>query len=327
MDVEKEISNRAVVFNEELDRFLNRQSPENLYDATRHLPLAGGKRLRPVLSMLACEAVSGEYRKVIPFALAVEIIHNFTLVHDDIMDKSSLRRSTPTVHVEYGEPTAIIAGDLLFAKAFEALEKYPEQTKEFRQLYRHLIQSVVEVCEGQQFDMNFEKRLIINESEYLDMIKMKTSALFRIACEGGGLIGGASEQIQQALCTYGTSLGLSFQIWDDYLDMSSDIKTLGKDIGNDIRNGKKTIIAVHSLTHATGNDKQILTDIFGKQSANTDEIHQVFTVFKNVGSIDYAKEKAEQYCTQAKDALSLLKESNAKQVLMGLADYAMTREK
>ncbi len=327
MDLEKEISDRAAKFNTELDRFLKKRKPKNLYDATRHLPMAGGKRLRPVLSMLSCEAVSIDNDQVMPFALAVEIIHNFTLVHDDIMDKSSLRRGLATVHIEYGEPTAIIAGDLLFAKAFEALGRYPEKIKEFRRLYTYLIQSVIEVCEGQQLDMNFEKRLIVREAEYLEMIKMKTSALFRIACEGGVLVGGASPEVQEAMGTYGTCLGLAFQIRDDYLDMSSDPETLGKDIGNDIRNGKKTIIAVHSLTNATGDDRTTLTNIFGKTTASSEDVHKVFSVFEKVGSIEYARRKAEEYSTQAKKALTVLKESSAKQILVSIADYAVTREK
>ena len=326
MDLKKEILNRGEVFNKELDAFLSRRSPENLYDASRHLPMAGGKRLRPVLCMISCEAVSGDFLQVMPFALAVEIVHNFSLVHDDIMDKSTLRRGMKTVHMQYGEPTAIIAGDLLFAKAFEALEKYPENTSSFRQLYRYLTRSVIEVCEGQQLDMNFEKRIIVDETEYLEMIKMKTSALFRISCEGGALAGGANERVQQALREYGINLGLAFQIRDDYLDMSSDPETLGKDIGNDIRNGKKTIIAVHSLTHATGEDKKKLTDIFGKATASADEVQQVYQVFDRVGSIEYAKKKAEEYSTVAKNALQVLEESPAKQVLVALADYAMTRE-
>ena len=327
MDLKEEIEQRAAVFNKELDDFLKRGNPGNLYDALRHLPMAGGKRLRPVLSMLVCEAVSGEYQQAMPFGLAVEIIHNFTLVHDDIMDKSSLRRGMTTVHIEYGEPTAIIAGDLLFAKAFEALGQYPEKIRSFRRLYTHLTQSVIEVCEGQQFDMNFEKRFIVRESEYLEMIKMKTSALFRISCEGGALIGGASEEIQKALREYGTCLGLAFQIRDDYLDMSSDSETLGKDIGNDIRNGKKTIIAVHSLTHATGEDRKILTDIFGKTTATAEDVHKVYKVFEHVGSIEYARKKAEEYSNLAKKSLDILDDSKAKEVLKALADYAMNREK
>lgn len=327
MDLKKEISNRAEVFNKELDRFLIIEKPEDLYDASRHLPMAGGKRLRPVLSMLACEAMGKDKMDVIPFALAVEIIHNFTLVHDDLMDKSTLRRNLTTVHIKYGEPTAILAGDLLFVKAFEALETYPDDIKVFRKLNNHLIRSVIEVCEGQQLDMDFENRSSVSEDEYLEMIEKKTSALFRISADGGALIGGASQKIIDAMNIYGTTLGLAFQIRDDYLDMSSDAATLGKDIGNDIRNGKKTLIAVHALSHARGKDKEILSSLFGKAGASESEIQQVHQVFKNTGSIEYAADKAKKYSNIAIEKLDVLDDSPAKQILKELAIYSMTREK
>ena len=329
MDLKSEISKRADVFNDALNTFLVRNQPNNLYDAARHLPLAGGKRLRPVLSMLSCEAVSGSHIDVLPFAIGVELIHNFSLVHDDIMDKSNLRRNLPTVHLEYGEPTAIIAGDLLFAKAFESLESYPMDMKGFRKLYTLLIRSVIEVCEGQQFDMNFETRLIISEKDYLDMIQMKTAALFRISSEGGALAGAADPSVQNQFGRYGNCLGLAFQIHDDYLDMSSTTETLGKDIGNDIRNGKKTLIAVHALTNAEGEHRKALKDIFGKATATEEEIQQVHQVFKDIGSIDYAKEKAVSYSKMAIESLDDLisLEPEATMLLKDLASYAITREK
>jgi geranylgeranyl diphosphate synthase type I len=329
MDLISEIQIRAEIFNKVLDGFLVRHNPNNLYDAALHLPMAGGKRLRPILSMLCCEAVSGNHIDVLPFAIGVELVHNFSLVHDDIMDKSNLRRNIPTVHNEFGEPTAIIAGDLLFAKAFESLESYPSDMKEFRKIYGLLIRSVIEVCEGQQYDMNFESRLLVSEDEYLDMIKMKTAALFRISSVGGALVGGGSEKTQKAFSVYGTSLGLAFQIQDDYLDMSSTKATLGKDIGNDIRNGKKTLIAVHALTNAVDEHKRVLRDIFGKTTASDDEIRQVHMVFNEVGSIEYAKQKAVYYCTKAIHALESIQNLNedAVQLLKDLATYAITREK
>jgi len=298
------------------------------YDAARHLPMAGGKRLRPVLSMLCCEAVSGSHIDVIPFAIGVELVHNFSLVHDDIMDQSNLRRNMPTVHLEYGEPTAIIAGDLLFAKAFESLESYPNDMKGFRKLYNLLIRSVIEVCEGQQFDMNFEHRLLVSEEEYLNMIKMKTAALFRISSEGGALAGVAKEEVQYQFSLYGTSLGLAFQIHDDFLDMNSTEETLGKDIGNDIRNGKKTLIAVHAFTHAEGEHRRKLKQIFGKATATDDEIQQVHEVFQKLGSIDYAKDKAVSYSSQAIHALDNVSDLDATAItlLKDLAAYAITRE-
>jgi geranylgeranyl diphosphate synthase type I len=174
--------------------------------------------------------------------------------------------------------------------------------------------------------MNFERRFIVSEEEYLHMIEMKTSALFRIASEGGAIAGGAVNHIQKALRVYGTSLGLAFQIQDDFLDMSSDTETLGKDIGNDIRNGKKTLIAVHSLTHAEDDDKKVLKTFFGKTTATDKEVQQVHSVFKNVGSIDYAKQQAKAYSSKAKHALDILEESAAKQLLTDLAKYTIIRE-
>ena len=327
MDLKKEVSQRADRFNDELERFLVRNEPHNLYDAARHLPLAGGKRLRPVLSMICCESVGGADTDVIPFAIGVELIHNFSLVHDDIMDKSTLRRNLETVHIKYGEPTAIIAGDLLFAKAFEALTLYPQGKPGFRKLYGHLLRSVIEVCDGQQFDMNFEDRHVVAEDEYISMIGMKTAALFRISCEGGVLAAGASDKVQKDFSVYGNALGLAFQIHDDFLDMSSTKETLGKDIGNDIRNGKKTMIAVHALSHAEGADKKVLKDIFGKASATEEEIQQVHAVFQDSGSIEYAKKKALEYSDTAIHVLDAVDESPAKNVLTGLASYAITREK
>ena len=326
MDLKQEIQNRAMIFNESLNQFLVRNKPDNLYDAARHLPMAGGKRLRPVLSMLCCEAVDSSHKDVIPFAIGVELIHNFSLVHDDIMDKSHLRRNLPTVHLEYGEPTAIIAGDLLFAKAFEALEKYPKKMKGYCRLYELLLRSVIEVCEGQQFDMNFEKRHLVSEEEYLNMIEKKTAALFRISSEGGALTAEASEQVQQSFSIYGTSLGLAFQIHDDYLDMSSTEESLGKDIGNDIRNGKKTLIAVHTLAHAEGENKKVLNRIFGKRDATEEEIQKVYSIFRDTGSIEYARQKALMYSSKAIQVLDNVADNDAKKILIGLAKYAITRE-
>jgi len=328
VDLKSEVLLRAEIFNSALSEFLARNHPTNLYDAARHLPMAGGKRLRPVLSMLCCEAVSGSHIDVIPFAIGVELVHNFSLVHDDIMDQSNLRRNMPTVHLEYGEPTAIIAGDLLFAKAFESLESYPNDMKGFRKLYNLLIRSVIEVCEGQQFDMNFEHRLLVSEEEYLNMIKMKTAALFRISSEGGALAGVAKEEVQYQFSLYGTSLGLAFQIHDDFLDMNSTEETLGKDIGNDIRNGKKTLIAVHAFTHAEGEHRRKLKQIFGKATATDDEIQQVHEVFQKLGSIDYAKDKAVSYSSQAIHALDNVSDLDATAItlLKDLAAYAITRE-
>ncbi|MCK4995283.1 MAG: polyprenyl synthetase family protein [Thermoplasmatales archaeon] len=327
MDLKTELEKRADFFNGILEKFLSKGEPETLYDAVRHLPLAGGKRLRPSLAMISCESVSGDIKNVMPLAIALELTHNFTLVHDDIMDKSKLRRNMPTVHVKFGEATAIIAGDLLFSKAFEAMHDIQGDPSIFKNVEFGLIDCVRLISEGQQLDIEFENRKNVAEDEYLDMILKKTAVMFMYAAEAGAILGGGSREQANALNEYGKSLGLGFQIHDDYLDMSSNEETLGKDIGNDIRNGKKTLIAVHCLNNASGKDKKLLNKLFGNLNASDNEVKQVYNLFKSVGSIEYAKKTAIQHCEIAKKSLDILPDSDAKKILLELADYSIKREK
>ncbi len=327
MDIDFELKKRADFFNTQLEKFLDGGNPESLYNAARHLPLAGGKRLRPCFSLISCEAVKGDIIKVIPLAIALELIHNFTLIHDDIMDKSKLRRNLPTVHVKFGEPSAINAGDLLFIKAFESMHNISIDCSIFKNVEFGFIDFIKEICEGQQLDMDFENKQTVNEEEYLEMIRKKTAVFFQFAAEAGAIIGGGTQDEINALNEYGLNAGLGFQIWDDYLDISSDEITLGKDIGNDIRNGKKTLIAVHCLNNAVGDDKELLDRIFGNINAAENEVRQVYDLFKKLKSIDYAKNTALNYISTAKNVLDKLPDSEAKQLLLELADYSIKRNK
>lgn len=327
MELQNELKKRIVIFNKYWQKYLEEGKPAALFNAARHLPLGGGKKLRPFLSMLACESVFSDPQKVMPFAAALELMHNFTLVHDDIMDNSKLRRNIPAVHIKFGEPTAILAGDFLFARSFEAMHDLSADLSIFKELNHGLVECVLDICMGQQLDIEFEKRKIIAEEEYLEMIRKKTAVLFRLTARGGAIIGGGNQDEINALTDYGLFLGLSFQIWDDYLDMSSDEKTLGKDIGNDIRNGKKTLIAVHSLQNATLENKKLLDAGFGNRKASDEEIKKVFSLFNEMGSIDYARNTALNYNKKAKETLDILKDSDAKELLKKLADYSIKREK
>jgi len=262
-----------------------------------------------------------------PVAISVELIHNFTLIHDDIMDKSHLRRNLPSVHIKFGEPTAIIAGDLLYSKAFEAMSNVPSNLSIFKELNDSLINCNKKICEGQQSDMEFEQRKIVTENEYLEMITKKTAALFMRAAEGGAVAGGGTKEEVNSMREYGRCLGLGFQIWDDYLDLSSDERTLGKDIGNDIRTGKKTLIAVHSFNKAVGNDKKLLEKIFGNKNASDQDVKKIYELFNKLKSIEYAKNTALSYNAKAKKVLDILDDSNAKQALTELANYCIRREK
>ena len=293
----------------------------------RYALAAGGKQIRPVLLLLANEAVGGQTEHALNAAAAVELVHNFTLVHDDIMDNSHMRRNIPTVHVKFGEPTAILAGDFLFAKSFEAMHSLSVDLPIFKELEYGLIKCVEDICKGQQLDMEFEKRTIVTEDEYLRMIQKKTAVLFRFAARGGAIIGKGSKDEINALTDYGRFLGLAFQIWDDYLDISSNESVLGKDIGNDIRNGKKTLIAVHSIENLDNKNKDILKNIFGNKNATDADIKKIFQLFKESKSIEYAKNAALDYSNKAKKSLKILKDSHAKRILEELADYSIRREK
>ena len=327
MDLQTELAKRAQLFNSYWQQYLQIKKPTKLYEASQHLPAAGGKRIRPFLTMTACESVSGDLQKALPLAAGLELVHNFTLVHDDIMDHSLLRRNLPAVHVKFGEPAAILAGDLLFAKAFESLLESSVDFSTYKLLQQDFINGIIAICEGQQLDMEFESRKIVTEQEYMVMIGKKTGALFELAGKGGAMIGGGNPSEIAALQTYGMTLGLAFQIWDDYLDMSSTATTLGKDIGNDIRNGKKTLIAVHSLTHATGNSKKLLDDVFGNHAASEQNVAAVYDLFRELGSIQYAQHRAMHLVNQAKDAIINLRPSDAKELLYKLIEYTIQREK
>jgi geranylgeranyl diphosphate synthase type I len=219
-----------------------------------------------------------------------------------------------------------MAGDLLFAKAFESMHNISNDCSIFKDVEFGLIDCVKEICEGQQLDIEFETRKNVTEDEYLEMIRKKTAVFFQYAAEAGAKLGKGSNEETNLLNQYGLNLGLGFQIWDDFLDMSGDTETLGKDIGNDIRNGKKTLIAVHAMNNDAGEDKININKIFGNRNATEKEVKQVYDIFKKIKSIIYAKNTAIMYCEKAKNALNKIKETEAKQILLSIADYSINRE-
>jgi len=310
---------RLKEINEAIEAYLQNGEPRKLYQAMQHLPLAGGKRLRPILAIISCEAVGGDGKKAIPFGVALELIHTFTLVHDDIMDRDEERRGIPSVHKKFGEATAILAGDALFAKAFEVASEVKENVSI---LVKNIATMAREICEGQQMDMSFEEMEEVSEESFLKMIEKKTAKMFEHAAYGGAIIGGGSDEETLALRSYGRNLGMAFQIWDDCLDVIG--KKIGKPVGSDIREGKKTLMFIHAQKTPY---KEKLAKLYGKKDATKEEINSVIEIFKEAGSLDYAKNKAFAFVNEAKKCLDKLKESNAKEELMKLADFAVKREK
>ena len=247
-------------FNEYLERVNNAikaipypEQPSHLYEPITYTMDLGGKRLRPVLVLMACEAVGGDINRALTPAIGLEMFHNFTLLHDDVMDKADIRRGKPTVHVKWDDNTAILSGDAMLTMATQLIAQAPADVMpQVLDLYNR---TAMEIYEGQQYDVDFEKRNDVTVDEYLEMIRLKTSVLLGCACKMGALIGGADEATAQLFYKVGENLGLAFQLQDDMLDVWGDEATFGKAIGGDIMNNKKTFLLINAMQRATGDHK------------------------------------------------------------------------
>ena len=242
--------------------------PERLYQPIEYSLAGGGKRLRPVLLLLTYALFKEDVQRALPAAAAIEVFHNFTLLHDDIMDHALLRRGKPSVYAEWGENVAILSGDAMMIGAYKLLGK--TQTDKLAQILSVFNQTALEVCEGQQYDMDFESRQKVSVVEYMWMIELKTSVLLAGAVEIGAILGGASEEECRLLRRFAIELGLAFQLQDDLLDSYGDEATLGKAIGGDILEGKKTYLMITAMSHANEDQREVLRHTY-KDAALTDE--------------------------------------------------------
>ena len=249
-----------LTFNEYLERVNNAikaipypQQPSHLYEPITYTMDLGGKRLRPVLVLMACDAVGGDINRAITPAIGLEMFHNFTLLHDDVMDKADIRRGKPTVHVKWDDNTAILSGDAMLTMATQLIAQSPADVMpQVMDLYNR---TAMEIYEGQQYDVDFETRTDVTVDEYIEMIRLKTSVLLGCACKMGALIGGADEATARLFYKVGENLGLAFQLQDDMLDVWGDEATFGKAIGGDIMNNKKTFLLINAMQRATGDHK------------------------------------------------------------------------
>lgn len=311
---------------EEIKNSLGTVEPDELQKSTQHLIKAGGKKIRPSMVVLSAEAVGGSPEEALKTAAAVELIHTFSLIHDDIMDKDEMRRGEPSVHVIWGEPMAILAGDTLFSKAFETVLETPIDGVTYERVtgaLKTVVDSCIKICEGQASDMCFEGNFDVSEEEYMNMIYKKTGALIAAATKSGAIIGGGTPEQVETLAEYGKLVGLAFQIQDDYLDVISDEENLGKPVGSDIVEGKMTLMVVNALSKASENDKNELIAIL-KAEEDTD-VERALELFDKYGSINYARDIALDNVDKAKKLLETLEESNAKIALSMIADYVLQR--
>jgi len=310
-------------FGDRFNQFRFPASPVNLYEPNDYFLSIGGKRIRPVLCLLGNQLFGPLSEDAYTLAAATELFHNFTLIHDDIMDKADLRRGKETVPKRYGNNTAILSGDVMMIKAYELLAlinpaKLPEVLSLFNKTAR-------EVCEGQQLDMDFETLHTVAFDEYLDMIRLKTSVLIAGSLEMGAILNNASKEDRENLYAFGLNIGLAFQIQDDYLDAFGDPEKFGKTIGGDIKQNKKTFLLIYALEHAKDSDLLKLKDLL--QIDHDNKVDEVLSIYKSCKADSWTKELISKYKSIAMESLAKIKtDEAARQPLHELAEYLIQRE-
>jgi len=323
------LKREATLFDAELELAIPRgKQPWEVYGLIwEHVEL-GGKRLRPVMCKLACEAVGGDGQKAVPAGAAIEIFHNFTLIHDDLEDNSDMRRGKPCLYKTYGVPLAINAGDGLFMMVWPELLKLDLPAEKILSCQRVLNAAFTEVLEGQAVELNWyrTKSFSIAEADYFRMVGGKTGALMRASCEVGAIVGGAPDEKKKVLADFGHALGLSFQIQDDVLNLAGSEAKYGKEIGGDISEGKRSLITIHALAHASKDDAKRLQAILASCTKEKKEIAEAIRICRETGSIAYASEKAREIIETAKEGLMILNNNEASRRLLQLADFFIYRE-
>jgi geranylgeranyl diphosphate synthase type II len=292
MQAFEELSRR---FSEKFNREHFPADPSTLYDPNRYFLSIGGKRVRPVLCLMGNELFDEMNEDAWQVATAIELFHNFTLIHDDIMDAAPLRRGMETVHQKFGASTALLAGDVMLIKAYDYLNKIsPKYLSSIIYLFN---KTAKKVCEGQQLDIDFEKKESVHFDDYVNMINLKTSVLLAASLQMGAILGGAGERNQNLLYEFGRKLGLAFQVQDDYLDAFGDPQKFGKQVGGDIKANKKTFLLIHTLTTATNEQKQTL--LYLLEGNSSDKVSLILDIFKKCQVDDWAKELKDKYLTEA----------------------------
>lgn len=298
-----------------LEKKIKTKEPITLYEPITYILGLGGKRLRPVLTLMTTEIFGSDYKKAMDAALAVEVFHNFSLVHDDIMDAAPLRRGKTTVHEKWDINTGILSGDAMLITAYQFFEGYNSST--FRDLAQLFSKTALKVCEGQQYDIDFETRDDVTIAEYLKMIEYKTAVLVAAAMKMGAIIAGASAEARSSIYEFGRNLGIAFQLQDDYLDVFGDPKTFGKQVGGDIIENKKTFLYLKSLELSTSEQLRELEHLFSIQPRNTaDKVNIIKHIFLESGAAELAKKEIENYTRRAFQKLENLEITDDKKALL-----------
>lgn len=302
------------------------REPKSLYEPIHYILSIGGKRIRPILTLMAAEIFEGDYEEALPAALAVEVFHNFSLVHDDIMDDAPLRRGNETVHEKWNINTGILSGDAMLILAYQYFERYEPVI--FQSLAKLFSKTALEVCEGQQWDVDFENRDDVTISEYLKMIEYKTAVLVAAAMKMGAIIAKTSQENAEAIYNFGLNLGVAFQLQDDYLDAFGNPETFGKQVGGDIIENKKTYLYLKTVEFAKPDEKEQLLHLYSIQPTdNSEKINSVKEIFNRTGASEATQKAIKEYTFKAFDTLEKLNISNEKKaILRAFGENLMSRK-
>jgi len=320
----KHIEKNAKIVNKSLKSKL-KGNPKKLYDAAGHLIIHGGKRLRPYMVIRSCQILGGKVSNAMLAASAVEMVHNFTLVHDDIMDNDDMRHGVPTVHKKFGMPVAILAGDVLFSKAFQIITESKLSANATTKLVSRLSKACVDVCEGQLLDVKMaEEKKIPTQAEYITMISKKTAALFDVSCAMGAICATNKSNDILNLSSFGKNLGIAFQITDDLIGVMGDPKVTKKPVGNDLREGKKSLPILMAIKLAKGKNKKIILKAFGNSKVTRNDLNKAIGVIRSLGIEENVRKQALKYADKAEKSLTRYSGS-AKTELIALLDFVVQR--
>ena len=300
----KKIENYKEDFVGYLNEKISIKEPANLYEPIHYILQIGGKRLRPVLTLMTCEIFNGQVTDAYDAALAIEIFHNFTLVHDDIMDSAPIRRGFETVHKKWDVNTGILSGDAMLIIAYQCFENYEPAV--YQKLMKLFSKTALEVCEGQQLDVDFESRNDVTIPKYLKMITYKTSVLVAAAMKMGAIIAKVEDDESEKIYDFGLNLGIAFQLQDDYLDTFGDEALFGKQIGGDIAENKKTFLYLKALEVCTDEDKEKLMDFYASRAQNADKVKEVTRIFEKSNIPEITKNEIAFYTNLAFEELENL---------------------
>ena len=306
-----------------LNNAVKSRKPSSLYSPAAYILNSNGKRLRPFLVLLSAKAVGGKFKSAYNAAAAVELLHNFTLVHDDIMDNANKRRGRLTLHKKYDDSTAILVGDSLLSVAYEYLLK--DCNGNSKSILISFTKGLEEICEGQSLDTDFEKRKNVSLEEYVDMIKKKTASMVKMCCEIGATLGGGKRSEVKAMANYGLNIGIAFQIQDDMLDITAKEERLGKRIGGDLMKAKKTYLFIKALEKSKGLNKKMLQRVIENNGISINQVNKFKKLYENLGVINEAKRAINSYTSKALKSINVIKKESDKEILNWLADSLIKR--